>query len=46
MSWSRPAPSEYIAQLQRHGYMPVPLDLSELLKSGGGIKCCTQELRR
>jgi N-dimethylarginine dimethylaminohydrolase len=36
----------YIAQLERHGYVPVPLDLSELLKSGGGIKCCTQELRR
>lgn len=37
---------DYIRQLAEHGYLPVPLDLSELLKGGGGIKCCTQELRR
>jgi N-dimethylarginine dimethylaminohydrolase len=36
----------YIRQLLAHGYTPVPVDLSELLKGGGGIKCCTQELRR
>jgi N-dimethylarginine dimethylaminohydrolase len=23
----------------------VPVDLSELLKGGGSVKCCTQELR-
>ncbi|MDT0610921.1 dimethylargininase [Streptomyces lancefieldiae] len=27
------------------GYVPVPVDLSELHKAGGGIKCCTQEIR-
>jgi N-dimethylarginine dimethylaminohydrolase len=27
------------------GYQPVPVDLSELLKAGGGAKCCTLELR-
>jgi N-dimethylarginine dimethylaminohydrolase len=32
-------------QLSRHGYVPVPVDLSELHKAGGGIKCCTQEIR-
>lgn len=26
------------------GYHPVGLDLSELLKAGGGVKCCTLEL--
>ncbi|MEU1041151.1 dimethylargininase [Streptomyces sp. NPDC005551] len=32
-------------QLDRHGYAPVPVDLSEFHKAGGGIKCCTQEIR-
>ncbi|MDT0347755.1 dimethylargininase [Streptomyces litchfieldiae] len=32
-------------RLARRGYVPVPLDLSELRKAGGGIKCCTQEIR-
>ncbi|MFG3100732.1 dimethylargininase [Streptomyces sp. NPDC048182] len=27
------------------GYLPVPVDLSEFHKAGGGIKCCTQEIR-
>jgi N-dimethylarginine dimethylaminohydrolase len=27
------------------GFVPVPVDLSELLKAGGGAKCCTLELR-
>ncbi|MFE9705147.1 dimethylargininase [Streptomyces sp. NPDC005930] len=27
------------------GYVPVPVDLSEFHKAGGGIKCCTQEIR-
>lgn len=35
----------YIAQLRAAGYIPVPVDLSELRKGGGGIKCCTLELR-
>lgn len=33
------------AQLAERGYVPVPVDLSELLKGGGSVKCCTQELR-
>ena len=34
------------AQLRESGYNPVLVDLSELLLGGGGIKCCTLELRR
>jgi N-dimethylarginine dimethylaminohydrolase len=34
-----------IEQLDRRGYRPVPVDLSEFRKAGGGIKCCTQEIR-
>ena len=37
---------DYIAALAAAGYTPVPVDLSELLKSGGGVKCVSQELRR
>jgi N-dimethylarginine dimethylaminohydrolase len=33
------------AQLSQHGFEPVGVDLSELLKGGGGPKCCTLELR-
>ncbi|MFE5509249.1 dimethylargininase [Streptomyces sp. NPDC056529] len=31
--------------LRDRGFEPVGLDLSELLKGGGSVKCCTQELR-
>ena len=31
--------------LAARGFIPVPVDLSELLKGGGGPKCCTLELR-
>lgn len=34
-----------IAQLQAAGFEPVVVNLSELLKAGGGPKCCTLELR-
>ncbi|MGK5531000.1 dimethylargininase [Streptomyces sp. URMC 129] len=34
-----------IGELARRGYVPVPVDLSEFRKAGGGIKCCTQEIR-
>jgi N-dimethylarginine dimethylaminohydrolase len=34
-----------IGQLADAGYEPVPVDLSELLKAGGSVKCCTMELR-
>jgi N-dimethylarginine dimethylaminohydrolase len=33
------------AQLGERGYSPVPVDVSELLKAGGGPKCCTLEIR-
>ncbi|HYI33050.1 MAG TPA: N-dimethylarginine dimethylaminohydrolase [Glaciibacter sp.] len=36
---------DYIRDLTAAGYLPVPVDLSELLKGGGGVKCITQELR-
>ncbi|MER7541702.1 dimethylargininase [Spirillospora sp. NPDC127506] len=34
-----------IKTLEARGYEPVPVDLSELRKAGGGPKCCTLELR-
>ncbi|MFC8126362.1 dimethylargininase [Streptomyces sp. NPDC057302] len=33
------------APLRERGYEPVGMDLGELLKGGGSVKCCTQELR-
>jgi N-dimethylarginine dimethylaminohydrolase len=27
------------------GYWPISIDLSELMKGGGSVKCCTQEIR-
>ncbi len=36
---------DLIAALADRGYEPVPVDLSELLKAGGGAKCCTLEIR-
>jgi len=30
-------------QLSARGYLPLPLDLSELVKAGGNVKCCTLE---
>jgi N-dimethylarginine dimethylaminohydrolase len=27
------------------GYWPISVDLSELVKGGGNVKCCTQEIR-
>jgi N-dimethylarginine dimethylaminohydrolase len=34
------------ASLRERGYTPIGVDLSELLLGGGGVKCCTLELRR
>ncbi len=36
---------EFAARLRERGYDPVPVELSEFRKSGGGPKCCTLELR-
>lgn len=33
------------ARLRERGYEPIGIDLSELLKGGGGAKCCVLELR-
>ena len=33
------------AQLSAHGFEPIGIDMAELLKGGGGPKCCTLELR-
>jgi N-dimethylarginine dimethylaminohydrolase len=33
------------AALVERGFVPVPVDLSELRKGGGGPKCCTLEVR-
>jgi N-dimethylarginine dimethylaminohydrolase len=32
-------------QLRERGYEPIGVDLSELLKAGGAVKCCTLEIR-
>ena len=32
-------------QLAERGFQPVPVELGELRKAGGGVKCCTLELR-
>ncbi|MGW7367731.1 dimethylargininase [Streptomyces sp. NPDC054841] len=34
-----------IESVAERGYVPVPVDLSEFRKAGGGAKCCTQEIR-
>ena len=31
--------------LRARGYEPIPVDTSELLKGGGGAKCCSLEIR-
>ena len=31
--------------IRERGYNPIPVDTSELLKGGGGAKCCTLEIR-
>lgn len=40
-----PRATGFASQLAERGYTPVTIDLSELLLGGGGIKCCTLELR-
>lgn len=40
------AAERFKEQLRERGYNPVPVDLSEFLKSGGSVKCCTMELHR
>ncbi len=33
------------AQLRERGYVPVGVEVGELLKAGGSVKCCTLEIR-
>lgn len=41
-----PAGAEHLSgELVRAGYRPTAIDLSELIKAGGSVKCCTQEIR-
>lgn len=34
----------FAEQLYHHGFHPIGVDLSELLKGGGSVKCCTLEV--
>ncbi len=38
------AATGFAAQLRQAGFEPVGVDLSELLKGGGSVKCCTLEV--
>lgn len=40
-----PGAHGFAAALRSRGYTPIAVDTSELLKGGGGAKCCTLELR-
>jgi N-dimethylarginine dimethylaminohydrolase len=37
--------SAFAAKLRAAGYVPVPVELGELKKGGGSVKCCVAELR-
>jgi arginine dihydrolase len=39
------ATAELAARLRERGFRPIGVDLSELLKSGGAVKCCSLEIR-
>jgi N-dimethylarginine dimethylaminohydrolase len=39
------AATDLAAQLRAGGWNPIGVDLSELLKAGGSVKCCTLEIR-
>ncbi|GIG30434.1 dimethylargininase [Cellulomonas marina] len=40
-----PAAVDLAEALRERGYRPIPVDTTELLKGGGGAKCCTLEIR-
>jgi len=40
-----PRATKFAQALRERGFNPVSVDLSELLKGGGGVKCCTLDLR-
>jgi N-dimethylarginine dimethylaminohydrolase len=37
--------ADFADQLRAEGFAPALVNLSELLKAGGGVKCCTMALR-
>jgi N-dimethylarginine dimethylaminohydrolase len=37
--------TQLMSDLRERGFNPIGVDLSELLKAGGSVKCCTLELR-
>jgi N-dimethylarginine dimethylaminohydrolase len=37
--------NDLAARLRERGFEPIPVDLSELRKAGGSVKCCTLEIR-
>ncbi len=37
-------PTGFAEQLYDAGFHPIGVDLSELLKGGGSVKCCTLEV--
>lgn len=43
--WLPAGATDLVAALRAAGYRPVEVDLGELLRGGGGVKCCTQEIR-
>ena len=40
-----PGAADLAPALRARGYNPIPVDTGELLKGGGGAKCCTLEVR-
>jgi N-dimethylarginine dimethylaminohydrolase len=40
------AATGFADQLRAAGFQPIGIDLSELLKGGGSIKCCTLEVHQ
>ncbi|GAA3795875.1 dimethylargininase [Cellulomonas soli] len=40
-----PAATHLAGALRERGYTPIPVETTELLKGGGGAKCCTLEIR-
>lgn len=43
--WVPAGASHLVGLLTEAGYTPVEVDLGELLRGGGSVKCCTQEIR-
>ncbi len=40
-----PRATDLMAAVAERGFEPIGIDTSELLKGGGGVKCCTLEIR-